>query len=384
MNIINTFLEHYGWEGAALLTSLITLLLVQLYYYLFIYGAIPSYMNNRRTLILAQEPSISVVIPMFNENYSFIEERLPLLLAQEYSHFEIVLVYIGHDNDFYEDLKLLKHSFPQIVTTKIHLDPRYPISRKMALNIGVKSAHSEHIIFSSTEVAPSTNRWISLMAKGFMRGDIVLGYSGIMVEPGYNNYMMRTWNMMHSINWIARAIRHRPYRGSLHALGLTKSIYFGAKGFNFLNMNIGEDDLFMQEVMKSDNVSIILSSRAIVREKVWGGFSAWINRLRYYGSSSTYYKSDVKGYLGWEARSRTLFFITTLCTMIFMPIEFKLLALLLLILRYIIVTVSVMRISNRLGEKQIAKYYFIYDVLSPLYSGLLWIFSRRRDPRVWR
>ena len=384
MNIINTFLEYYGWEGAALLTSIIVLLFVQLYYYLFVYGAIPSYTNNRRPVILEQEPSISIIIPMFNENYSFIEDRLPFLLAQEYSHFEIVLVYVGHDNDFYEDMRLLKHSYPHIVTTKIHLDPRYPISRKMALNIGVKSAHSEHIIFSSTEITPDTNRWISLMAKGFVRGDIVLGYSGIEVNAGYTNYMMRTWNMMHSLNWIARAIRHRPYRGSLHSLGLTKSIYFGAKGFNHLNMNIGEEDLFMQKVMTHDNVSVILSSRAIVREKVWGGFSSWFNRLRYQGAAFTYYSSSIKGYVGWETRSRTLFFITTICAMILMPIELKTLVLLLFILRYIIVAISVMRISNRLGEPKIATYYFIYDLLSPLYSALLWVFSRRKDSRVWR
>ena len=36
-------------------------------------------------------------------------------------------------------------------------------------------------------------------------------------------------------------------------------------------MNIGEDDLFMQRVMSRDNVSVILSPRASLREKMWGG-----------------------------------------------------------------------------------------------------------------
>ncbi len=81
----------------------------------------------------------------------FVEERLPLMLAQNYPDFEVVIVYVGHDSDFYEELVRLKQSFPQIVTTKIHLDPRFPISRKMALNVGIKSAHYECMVFTSTD-----------------------------------------------------------------------------------------------------------------------------------------------------------------------------------------------------------------------------------------
>ena len=115
-----------GPRGATLL-----MLGVQLYYYIFVYGRIPGYKNNRRPQTMDREPPVSVVVPLFSEDYSFVEERLPLILAQNYPDFEVVIVYVGHDTDFYEDLVRLKQSFPQITTTKIHLDPRFPISRKM-------------------------------------------------------------------------------------------------------------------------------------------------------------------------------------------------------------------------------------------------------------
>ena len=70
--------------------------------------------------MLEADPQVSVVIPLFSEDYSFVEERLPLILAQNYPDFEVVIVYVGHDSDFYEELVRLKQSFPQIVTTKIH------------------------------------------------------------------------------------------------------------------------------------------------------------------------------------------------------------------------------------------------------------------------
>ncbi|WP_295958879.1 glycosyltransferase [uncultured Alistipes sp.] len=384
MQFFDTFLTCYGWEGIALAGAMLVLFGVQLYYYIFVYGRIPGYKNNRRAAVLEADPQVSVVVPLFSEDYSFIEERLPLILAQNYPDFEVVIVYVGHDTDFYEDLVRLKQSFPQIVTTKIHLDPRFPISRKMALNVGIKSAHYECMVFTSTDACPQTDRWLALMAKGFTRGEIVVGYCGVERKKGFSNYMMRTWRMMHSADWIARAVQRRPYRGTLHNFGFTKRLYFGANGFSHLNMNIGEDDLFMQKVMTRDNVSVILSPRATLREKTWGGMGWWMGQLRYFGSAFRFYPQAVKNFIQWELGSRALFFATVLCALAVMPFEYKLAALALLLVRYVLVAVQVRRLARRLGERGIAGCYFIYDLLSPLWALALCILLVRRDDRVWR
>lgn len=384
MQFIDTLLAHYGWEGTALAVLLLALACVQLYYYVFAYGRIASYKNNRRPSVLDAEPAVSVIVPMFSEDYQFVEERLPLILAQEYRDFEVVLVYVGSDNDFYEDLVRLRQTFPQITTTKIHLDPRFPISRKMALNVGIKSAHNEHLIFSSTETAPQTDRWLSLMAKGFCKGEIVLGYCGIERSKGFWNYILRTWRMMHSADWLARAIQRRPYRGTLHNLGLTKRLYFGANGFTHLNMNIGEDDLFMQKIMTRDNVSVILSPRASLRERPWGGFRWWFSTERYYGSAVEFYPAVVRRFISWELGSRLLFFATGVCALAVMPAEFKIGAAALLAVRYLIVVLEVRRLARRLGENGIAGRYFIYDLLSPFLALLVNAALLRKDERVWR
>lgn len=384
MQFFDSFLAHYGWEGAALAGAMLLLAGVQLYYYIFVYGRIPGYKNNRRRAVLDAPPPVSVVIPLFSEDYTFVEERLPLFLAQNYDEYEVVLVYVGQDADFYEDLVHLRQSYPLITTTKIHLDPRFPISRKMALNVGIKSARYEHLVFSSTDACPQTDRWLSLMAKGFMRGEVVLGYCGVERGRGLLNYTMRTWRLMHSVDWLARAVRSRPYRGTLHNMGFTKRIYFAVNGFGNLNMNIGEDDLFLQQIMTAQNVSVILSPRASLREKVWGGMSWWLGQLRYYGSSVRFYPLAVRNYLQWETLSRLLFFLTAVCAMVFMPFEYKLAALVLLLLRYLAVVLEVRRIARRLGEEGIAGRYFIYDLLSPFYAMLVGLLLMRKDERVWR
>ena len=384
MRFFEQILVSYGWEGLALAGALLLMFGVQLYYYIFVYGRISGYRNNNRKVLLEQEPPVSVIVPLFSEDYSFVEERLPLILAQAYPHFEVVIVYVGHDVDFFEDLSQLRQSFPQITTTRIQLDPRYPISRKMALNVGIKSAHCEHLIFTSTDAVPQTDRWLSLMAKGFMRGDIVVGYCGVERLKGFANYLMRTWRLMHSADWIARAVRNRPYRGTLHNLGFTKRLYFGAHGFNYLNMNVGEDNLFMQQIMTRENVSVILSPRATLREKTWGGMRWWLNQLRYYGSAFRYYPGDVKCFVRWESGSRILFFLTVLCALAVMPLEYKLGAVLLVLIRYGVVLWEVRRVARRLGEEGILGRYFMYDLISPLLTAVLGITLLRRDERVWR
>lgn len=384
MQFFDLFLSCYGWEGTALAGAVLAMLAVQLYYYVFAYGRIPAYKNNRRPAVREAEPPVSVIVPLFSEDSSFVEERLPLILAQNYAAFEVVLVYVGQDTDFYADLQHLRQNFPQIHTTKIHLDPRFPISRKMALNVGIKSAHYECMVFTSTDACPPTDRWLSLMAKGFSRGEVVIGYCGVEYAKGLANYLMRTWRLMHSADWIARAVRRRPYRGTLHNMGFTKSLYFGVNGFNCLNMNIGEDDLFLQRIMTPDNVSVILSPRAALREKTWGGLGWWMSRLRYFGSAVRFYPRAVKNFIEWELTSRVLFFATVVCALWVMPFEYKIAAAVLLIARYVTVAVVVRRLARRLGERGIAGRYFLYDLASPFWNLCLGLMLLRKDERVWR
>ena len=151
MEFLYLLVEKYGVEGLALAGVLVVLLIAQLICY-FRYGRIATYTNNRRKPIREEEPPVSLIVPMFTEDYGFIEERLPLMLRQEYANFEVVVVYVGQNSDFYEELTLLRQYFPHLVISRIHHDPRYPISRKMALNIGIKSAHHECMLFTSTEI----------------------------------------------------------------------------------------------------------------------------------------------------------------------------------------------------------------------------------------
>ena len=385
MHFFDYIISHYGWQGTALAACILVLFAVQLYYYLIVYGRISRFRNSRRKKILESEPPVSVVIPLFSEDYRYLEESLPLILGQQYgATFEVVLVYVGASNDFYEELARMRLVYPNLTITKIEYNPRFPISVKMALNVGIKSAHNEHIIISTTSAQPATEQWLAMMGKAFMRGNIVLGYTGIEPNAGLKNYLMRMSRMQMSMYWMAQSVNHNTYRGSRHNFGFTKTIYFGTKGFSHLSMNIGEEDLFIQKIAKRNNVSTVLIPKATMLEHAWGGWRWWIAQLRHYGEAYRLYPIEIRNTIEWELGSQVLFLLTTLSALIIMPLEFKVAALLLLILRYIVVMLQAHSIAKRVGEKGVMLRYWIFDLFNPLLMLCVRVAMIRKDSTVWR
>ena len=384
MNYIDIFIDLYGWQGALLATLTLITFVWQTIFWLRNFGSIPSYRSSRRKSKLDAEPPVSVVVPLFSENINYVERSLPLLLAQNHSQYQVVVVYVGSDTDFYADLMARQSRYPNLSITKIEYNPRFPISVKMALNVGIKSARYEHVVLTTADAVPASEHWLAMMAKGFTKADIVLGYCGIEPGKGFARWFMRMSRMMDSALWIAAAIRRRPYRGIRHNLGLTKSLYFGSNGFNRLNMNIGEDDLYLQSIMRRDNVCVMVSPRALVTEHPWGGLRWWSEQLRHYGVARAFYPARVKRYLCSEPLSRVLFFASCIATIVLMPAEFKYAAAGLVVLRFITVATVLRRAAVRMGERRIMGRFVIYDLFSPLYDLTVRIAGLRKDPTVWR
>ena len=376
----------YLWEtcgpwGIALLACMIILFFVQFWYWVGYYGRIPSYRNARAG---DARPPVSVALVVHEPDYDFLENGLPVLLGQEYDDFEIIVTDLSGDVEFGEALAVIAEHNPRFNVTRMVRDARFPISDKMAFNVAIKATRYDNILLTTVDSRPASLQWIARMARGFDGAGIVIGYCGMEGASAFSSRLIRLDNAARAIRWLSAAMHGKPYRGTLQNIGFTKALYFGNGGFNYLNMNIGEDDLFMQKVMTRDNVSVILSPRASLREKTWGGMGWWMSQLRYYGSAFRFYPQTVRNYIQWELGSRSLFFLTVVCAAAVMPFEFKIAALALLVIRFLIVAIEVRRIARRLGESGMMGRYFVYDLLSPLWALALSVMLMRKDDRVWR
>jgi glycosyltransferase involved in cell wall biosynthesis len=364
--------------------AIVVLFGIQLYYYLGLFRRLPSFKISRRDNVEGRNEGISVIL-VLHDNHYYIENTLPLLLRQDYELFEVIVVYVGNNNDFAETLEGLAVAEPHFVTTRIKQTPLHVISNKMALNVGIKAARYDNILVTTPDARPVSARWLSLMAKGFQKGEIVLGYAGIEKRKGFADKVIRSSRMFSSLLYITAAIRRKPYRGTIQNMGFAKRLYFDHKGFGHLNLNIGEEDLFMQQLFTKDNYTIVMHPRATVRQTRWGGLGWWFGQCRLANHAYPFYPWRARTFIEWEAGSRLLFFVAALVAIILMPFEVKIAAGALVLLRFVIVVWQMSRVARRLGEKSLMPLYFINDLLEPVWEIVV-VLSRKIKPirEIWR
>jgi glycosyltransferase involved in cell wall biosynthesis len=364
--------------------AIVVLFGIQLYYYLGLFRRLPSFKISGRDDVEGRDEGISVVL-VIGDNYLYIENTLPLLLRQDYELFEVIVVYVGNNNDFAETLEALAVTEPHFTTTRIKQTPLHVISNKMALNVGIKAARYDNIIITTPDARPVSARWLSLMAKGFRKSEIVLGYAGIERKPGFADKVIRSSRMFSSLLYITAAIRRKPYRGTIQNMGFAKHLYFDHKGFGHLNLNIGEEDLFMQQLFTKDNYTIVMHPRATVRQTRWGGLDWWFGECRLANHAYPFYPWRVRSFIELEAGSRLLFFVPALVTIILMPFEVKIAAGTVVLLRFAVVVWQIRRVARRLGETGLIPLYFINDLLEPVWEIVV-VLSRKVKPirEIWR
>ena len=136
MQFFDNILAHYGWQGLALLGVFITLFAVQFYYYAIAYNRIYNFRLVRTLKKRCSDPGVSVIIALRGENEYFLSHELPTILTQEYDYYEVVVVYIGGDADFYGELQRMREVYPHLRLTKMGGNERLYITTKQALKRG--------------------------------------------------------------------------------------------------------------------------------------------------------------------------------------------------------------------------------------------------------
>lgn len=385
MHFFNEILQHYSWQGTTLVLLTVTLFFIQLYYYAIAYNRIIGFRLLRAREKRRDNPPVSVIVPMRGESERFLVDELPALLHQDYAHYEVVVVYIGGDSDYYDELQRIRDNHSYMRLTKMGGNERLYISTKQALNVGIKSAQYDCLLFTIPNATPISSDWVATMAKGFERGSVVIAPAVPNFEgKSLSTYLMRLieFNMMR--NAMARAVVGKPYYAPRSNYGFDRSLYERTRGYNHLKIDIGENDLYLQAIANGRRTSVVMTRKSIVKEERIDMVSEWVEQMRYLGNARRYYPRDAKIFTTRELGSRALYFIATLAILALLPLELKLGAIGLLLVRYAIVVWSSRRVARKLGESDIALKYWIYDLFGPALEWMLWSKKSRNTPRVWK
>ena len=389
MEFLTNIFEHYSWQGIALVFLAVTLFAIQIYYYAVVYNRIISFRLMREREKRRENPAISIIVPMRGESERFLVDELPALLHQEYDHYEVVVVYIGSDNDYYDELQRIRDNHSYMRLTRMGgSNERFYISTKQALNVGIKSAQYDCLLFTIPGATPVSNEWVATMAKGFERGSVVIAPAVPNFEGNnLSTYIMRMIELNQMRNAMVCAIEGKPYYAPRSNYGFDRKLYDSERGYNYLGLDIGENDLFLQEIATAKRTSVVMSRHSIVKEERIDMVSEWKEQMRYYGNTRQFYPAAAKHFTTRELGSRALFFIVAIAIIVILPLELKLGAIGLLLARYAIAVWSSRRVAHKLGEQDMALKYWIYDLLGPMLEWMLWSKKSRNLPntsRIWK
>jgi len=293
---------------------------------------------------------ISVVICAHDEEEN-LRRLIPVLLAQDYPKFEIVIVNDrSNDNTF--DM-LLEETGKDHRLRMVHVSnaPPHVNGKKYGLTLGIKAAQYEWILLTDADCQPKNERWLRAMSAGFEQDKkFVLSYSPYYREPGFLNAFIRYESIFTAMQYLSFALLGNPYMGVGRNMAYRKSLFLEVKGFNnFLNVTGGDDDLFVNQHARGKETVVELGEDTLVYsipKRTWGSF--FRQKLRHL-SVGKLYRFKHRFLLGLFVLTGLLTWFAGIPLAIFSDYVYAIVGL--MVLRIILLTITTHLAVKRFGQR---------------------------------
>jgi glycosyltransferase involved in cell wall biosynthesis len=294
-------------------------ILVLLWYYLYYFSRLAFYKETDSSI---NYPPTSIIICAKNEDHN-LPEFLPLVLEQDYSDFEVVVVDDCSSDNTSDVLREFEKKYKHLRTITIKEDKKHHHGKKFAVMVGIKGAKFEHLLFTDGDCKPIDNQWLKKMMRNFSNEtEIVLGYSKYKKLPGFLNKLIRFDTFHIALQYLSFAMAGNPYMGVGRNLAYKKSLFFKYKGFaTHYHIESGDDDLFINQAATKNNTGVEISPESFTVSRVKKSWKGWIEQKRRHLTTWTEYKSSDKIRLGIYPFAQVFFWILFILLIILLQIE---------------------------------------------------------------
>ena len=351
------------------------LFLTQAVYYLGLYSKLYTHSKEaaRVTDVNTENPPLSVIM-VARDAANELQENLPFILEQDYPEFEVIVIYDRSADDCDDTLKLLEDKYSNLYHTFIPDSARYISHKKLGITMGIKASRYDWLVFTESNCQPQSNQWLKQMARNFTPAtDIVLGYSNYEKASGWFNKKITFDTLLNSMRYLGMAISGHPYMGTGRNLAYRKSLYYKQKGFaSHLNLQRGEDDLFINETANSHNTRVEAAPESLMRISMPKYKRIWHEEKINYAATSRLFKGAARYLMGFETCSRVLFYVAIMATMIVSIVFHQWItlgiAVLLWIARFMLQLAVFRKTGNALGEWKFGALLPVFDLLQPMWN----------------
>jgi glycosyltransferase involved in cell wall biosynthesis len=332
------------------------------------------YTHSQQAQGTTDTPPLSVII-VSKDSASDLRKNLPAILEQDYPDYEVIVIYDRSDKDESEDvLKLLQDKYHHLYYTFIPDSAKYISHKKLGVTMGIKASRHEWLVFTEANCLPTSNQWLRKLASNFTdTTDIVLGYSNYEKTSGWFNRKITFDTLLHSMRYLGMAINGHPYMGCGRNLAYRKSMYYNQKGFtNHLNLQRGEDDLFINQTTNGKNTRVEASPESVMRITTPHYPKSWKEEKLSHVTTSRHFKGWARHLMGLETCTRLLFLACILACIasgILMQDWIMVgIASLLWIIRFILQVVVFRKTSIALNERKFIFTLPLFDWMQPLWN----------------
>lgn len=355
------FLLYFSGVEIVLLCVLLLSFIIQLIYY---FGVFSKVTKTKEIGGTSNNQPVSVIICARDEAEN-LEAHLPIILEQEYTNYEVVVVNDCSSDNTEDVLKHFSSVYPHLRVTTIKEDEKFVHGKKLAMTIGIKAAKNEWLLFTDADCMPENRQWIATMQKHFTDDtQIVLGYGGYKTRKGFINKLIRFDTFFIALQYLGFAKAKNPYMGVGRNLAYRKSLFIKNKGFaSHSHVASGDDDLFINEAAEGKFTDVEYSLNAHTRSNPKTTFAAWKAQKRRHMSTAVYYKTSHKILLALEPLFRIIFVLSCIAFAVLSP--FWYIAIGLFIIRLTIQQIIFSKALKILNEKHILPISAILDLMLP-------------------
>lgn len=288
------FWAYIGWIMVAMGYSLLLVFVVRRFQYL--------WQEKQRSITKPLSP-ISIVIAAKNEAAN-LRKNLPQVLAQDYPHFEVIVVDDHSTDDTAQVVASIKNT-----RLRYFALPKTATGKKAALAYGIEKAAFPQLVFTDADCWPAGDSWLAAYGRGQQQAAIVIGYSPIWPGRGLLNKLVQYETWITALLYLSSAAVGKAYMAVGRNWGYEAAIFRTHNGFAHKHLLSGDDDLMLQQLMTVGSVTPLLDKDSWMWTESPHSWSEWWRQKRRHISTGWHYRAKDLCWLGLWTLSYGLYLV---------------------------------------------------------------------------
>ncbi len=298
-----------------------------------------------------------------------LQNYLPAVLEQGYPSFEVLVVDDSSEDETPAILAIFQKKYPHLRVLRV-AEKTAP-GKKQALVMGLAAARYDVMVLTDADCRPAGPGWLAAMTSPFdnPQVEIVLGYAPFF--PGKNG--LNRWacyeTAFTAVQYLSFAGAGMPYMGVGRNLAWRKNLFERSGGFSaHIHLASGDDDLLVNAAAKRGNTAVCLDAEAFVYSAAKTSWTSWFRQKRRHLGAGPLYRPLHRAVLGALALTHVLHYgLAALLLVLGFGTKYVFYGCL---LREGSIALISFFILPRLGERRLAPWVVLFDVLMAAYYAL--------------